>query len=588
MISLKLADIFTNLAEIKKIDPSKKETVLSLIRGARTLRDDLGKIEKIIKGETPDTLDGIDEYCYGLVTEYLERGSIREYEQFSNNYSEDLIRLIRVTGLGKRRLFSIYDAFDIKDMEGLLEVFKDRKVREILGKSDLEKDILNSLFTERIQRSVEYFTGLTGRDPRWAAQFYADIMIGSLKKIREIKRIEYTGAVRRKKSLINDIDILVVPSFNDLEYNPDMSLQLLEKIARQPFIKKLKSVKSTKNDISACYSTVYEVDIEIIIVSKKTQAWYLFKTTGSKKHITQMEVFARENKGVELDNLSRKDMKSEEAIYRILDLQYIPPELREGRDEIMLSSRDKLPDLIEMSDIKGDLHIHSDWSDGLIKYSDIVETAKKLDYEYIAISDHSPSNYYGNGLDAGKLLKKMGFVWEQKKKNNGIQIFMGAEIDIKKPDLFDYSPGIIKKLDIAIGSLHSSFINSSEENTASVVSALKKDFFDFIAHPTGEIFGDRAPIFIDMDRVIAATAENKKALEINSYYMRLDLDEDNARKAAMAGAKLAINSDSHRPGNMEMVRLGVDVARRAGLESKDILNTMTASQLREWRENRLR
>ncbi len=241
-----------------------------------------------------------------------------------------------------------------------------------------------------------------------------------------------------------------------------------------------------------------------------------------------------------------------------------------------------------MNDIRGDFHIHSKWSDGLIEYSGIIDSAKKQNYEYIALSDHSVSNYYGNGLDIDRLLAKMSFMKELRKKYDGIDILMGGEIDIRKAGVFDYPPEIIRKLDIAIASLHSSFTNSVEENTDRAVSALEKDYFDLLAHPTGKVFGNRAPLFIDIDRIIEASAKYGKALEINSYYMRMDLDEDNARKAKEAGSMLAVNTDTHRPGNMEMMQLGVDLARRAGLEAKDIINTMTAGELRSWRKNRVR
>jgi DNA polymerase (family 10) len=221
-----------------------------------------------------------------------------------------------------------------------------------------------------------------------------------------------------------------------------------------------------------------------------------------------------------------------------------------------------------------------------MEFSQILDTAREMDYQYIAISDHSISNHYGNGLDTARLLKKMEFIEDLRKKYSDMNILMGAEIDIKKPDIFDYDPEVIKKLDIAIASLHSSFANSAEQNTSRAESALRKDYFDLIAHPTGVVFGNRAPISIDMDRLIEAAAENKKALEINSYYMRLDLNEYYSRKAASAGVKLAINTDSHRRSNLEMVQLGVDVARRAGLESGDIINTMSLDELQNWRRKK--
>ena len=233
-----------------------------------------------------------------------------------------------------------------------------------------------------------------------------------------------------------------------------------------------------------------------------------------------------------------------------------------------------MPPLLTMEDIKGDLHIHSRWSDGIISLGDMIERVKKFKYEYIAITDHTESNYYGRGLDIEKLQKKINYINKLKSRFKDFRILMGSEIDIKGVGKFDYPENIIKKMDIAIGSMHSSFLNTRAENTARVISAVENKYIDFIAHPTGVVFGNRAPYSIDIDRLISAAAKNNKALEINSYFLRMDLNEQNVRKAREMGVKVVINTDAHRPNNMDMIRLGVDIARRAGLQKKDVLNTL--------------
>lgn len=588
MISLKLANILINIAEVKKSYPGSKEDILSLMNAARTLRDDPAIIDRIIKGNGHGDLDGIDRHCYSLIEEYLEKGRIEEYERFASSYSEDLIKFIRITGLGRKRIFGIYDYFDIKDIDDLNNIFKEKTDKDIIKSSGPKKDLLTPLFIERIQWSLRYYEGLAGKTPRWPAEFFANKMVISLENLKEVKKAQLTGSIRRKKSLIGDIDILILPEFNDGVYDFEKSINLLKDIGKLPFIKKLISIKKERNNISAVYGTIYEIDTEIIIAGDRTWSWQLFTTTGSRKHLFKLKEYAKANKIQDLEGYACAGLDSDEDIYRILGLDYIPIELRQGRDEIELSSKNRLPYLVRMDDIKGDLHIHSKWSDGLMDYSGIIDSAKKQNYEYIAISDHSVSNYYGNGLDTDRLLEKMSFMKELRKKYGGIDILMGGEIDIGKPGVFDYPPEVIRKLDIAIAALHSSFTSSALQNTARAVSALEKDYFDLLAHPTGCMFGNRAPIFIDIDRIIEASVKYGKALEINSYYMRTDLGEEDTRKAKEAGSMLAVNTDSHRPGNMEMVQLGVDLARRAGLEAKDIINTMTAEELRSWRKDRKR
>ena len=604
MINLNLANILTNIAEMKKSQPDNKPEVLSLMRATRTLRDNPEVVDKIFKGVEVEELTGIDDYCHGLIREYFEKGTISEYEQSISKYSEDLVKFIRMTGLGRKRIFKIYDHFGIGGFEDLKDVFmKGNGKKWTTFKSltkGLESDTINQLFFDRIQRSLEYYISLEDKNPRWPVEFYARAILKNLNRMRDIEKTEIVGSIRRKKALISDIDILVLPGFNSISYDFEKSRKLLEDIEKLPVIEGLMSINRKKNDISAVYSTIYEVDIEIIIAGAVSWTWQLFKTTGSKMHLEALEEYAKKNnllpeilgdycgqangendKGSLVHNAS-----SEEDIYKALGLSYIVPELRQGRDEIELSSQGRLPDLIETGDIKGDLHIHSEWSDGLIDYKDMIRIAQERGYEYIAITDHSSSNFYGNGLSTERLIQKMEFMKVLRNKFKNINILMGAEIDIKKADRFDYPPELIKKLDIAIASLHSSFTNSGRENTSRAVSALKKDYFDFLAHPTGFVFGNRAPIFIDIDRVIETCFKYGKALEINSYYMRMDLDEQNIRKAKDAGVKLVINTDSHRPGNMDMMELGIDIARRVGLEAKDILNTSSIDELVLWRNAR--
>ncbi len=604
MINLNLANILTNIAEVKKSQPDNKPEVLSLMKAARTLRDNPEVVERIFKGSGPEDLVGIDDYCYGLIREYFEKGNISEYEKFVSQYSEDLVKFIRVTGLGRKRIFKIYDHFGIGDFEDLKDVFMAGEGKKWTTfkkvSKGLKSDTINQLFFDRIQRSLKYYISLEGKNPRWPVEFYTETILKHLNGMDGIEKTEIVGSIRRKKALISDIDILVLPGFNSRSYDFKRSSKLLEDIGKLPVIKGLISMDLQKNDISAVYSTIYEVDIEIIIAGAASWNWQLFKTTGSKMHFKVLEEYAKKNNlstGIlrdQYDLANNEDDKgplvynasSEEDIYNALGLSYIVPELRQGRDEIELSRQGRLPDLIETGDIKGDLHIHSEWSDGLIDYKDMVRIAQEKGYEYIAISDHSISNFYGNGLSKERLIQKMKFMKNLRKKYKGINILMGAEVDIRKAGRFDYPPELIKKLDIAIASLHSSFTNSSMENTSRAVSALEKDYFDFLAHPTGFVFGNRAPISIDIDRLIETCSRYGKALEINSYYMRMDLNEQNVRKAKDAGVKIVINTDSHRAGNMDMMELGVDIARRAGLEAEDIINTSSLDELVLWKNGR--
>ncbi len=336
MISLKLADILTNIAEVKKSDPGGKEDVLSLMNAARTLRDDPVIMDRVIKGEEPGKLNGIDRYCYSLIKEYLKKGRIEEYDRLAISYSEDLIKFIRITGLGRKRILSIYDYFGIKDIEGLKCIFKGDSDKDIIKSTGLRKDLLTPLFAKRIRWSLEYYEGLAGKTPRWPAEFFANKMAISLEKLKEIKKAQITGSIRRKESLIGDIDILVLPEFNNGIYDFEKSTRLLKNIEKLPFIKKLISIKKEKNDISAIYGTIYEINTEIIIAGDRTWSWQLFKTTGSRKHLFKLKEHAKANSIPYPDRAVSTCPDTEEDIYRSLIIDKIAVELWQGRDEIEL------------------------------------------------------------------------------------------------------------------------------------------------------------------------------------------------------------------------------------------------------------
>ena len=608
MINLKLANIFMDIAEIKKSGSTGKELSSNLIIAARTLRDNPESIEKTYPGGQIKKLPGMEGPAYELLTEYMETGTIRLYEELKSKYDESLIGLIRISGFEKKRMFKIYEALDIKNIEDLKGKLTSRdignRIYNIMAEAGLSESKDSMFYIKRLKFSLDYIESSKGLYPRWQVELFLDEIKMSLYKIKDIEKVIAAGSLRRKKLLVRDIDILILPHFNNRFFDSSKSLKLLEEIRSLNFIKGFKESDIRPESISGRFGTVFETEVEFIISSHNNWAGDLLYTTGSKGHIKKLEEIAIKKGFAEngrIKNINLKDIIGtkaknslpeeeavclEEYIYSRLGLQYIPPELRENQGEIELAKKHLLPVLLKMEDIRGDLHIHSKWSDGILSLDDMIERIKKFNYEYMAITDHSTSNYYGRGLDDKRVYEKISYIGKLKSKFKDFRILMGSEIDIREVGKFDYPESIIKKMDIAIGSMHSSFLNTEAENTARVVSAAKNKYIDFIAHPTGVVFGSRAPYFIDIERLIAAAAENNKALEINSYYLRTDLNEQNARQASKMGVKLVINTDSHRPNNMDMIRLGVDIARRAGLGKKDVLNALSLKELEAWKKQR--
>ncbi len=598
MINLKLATILTTIAEISKFDSATDKSVLNLSKAARTIRDFEGDVSELYNNGTLKNLQGIDDYALKLIDEYFKKGSIKILEACKKKYSEELLKIVRISGIGTKNAFSIYEELNVKDLKDLKSLLSGKN--EIISIGHTKN--ININFLKRIAYAVQYFEDTNLRSPRWYALNISKKILSLLQSFQDIESIELVGSFRRKKSIINDLDILVLPYFNKDHLDISRSRELLEKISRLPFIKKVASKDIRKENISYVFRTSFEIDVEIIITSKPMWASDLLTSTGSKKHIRQLMDIAgskdllKDCKHIfdaSINHSNGKRMLGAEEVYtqevhfyRKMGMQYIPPELREGNNEIDLATANSLPDLIRLSDIKGDLHVHSSWSDGIISLRKLIEKVKEKGYEYIALTDHSVSNKYGNGLSEEKIRRKFKYINALKCKVDCPMFLMGSEVEIRKSIETEYGDEILRELDIAIASMHTGFSNSKDENTRRIQDALKNKYIDFIAHPTGSVFGSRAPYFLDLDQIIMTAAKFNKALEINSYFLRLDLNEENARKTKDAGVLITINSDTHRLNNLDMISLGVDIARRAGLEKKDVLNTKSFTDLMKWKKER--
>jgi len=599
--NLKLATTLANLAEIYKQKSKGTRSAIDLNVAARTVRDYPGNIFDAYNRGFIINLPGIDEMSYGLIKEFFETGRIKLYDEIRAQYPDELIKFIRISGLGKKRIFKLYELLDSKSMSDLREKVHENGIYKlILENTALDDEPVNEIQIKRLIDSVDYYYSIEGLTPRGFLDFFIEDILNEFGGIKEVKRAVYTGSIRRKKSFIRDIDILLLPEFNKDKYDRGKSELLLKKLCNLSFVNELTSINPGPDNISGRFRTTFGLDMEIIITCSRSWSFDLFHTTGSKEHIKRVEEIAKQ-KGFLNGNslLSDSFLKkpgscktdttvleddSDEVVYKMLDLQYIPPELRENNNEIELALNRNLPELVKLEDIKGDLHVHSSWSDGLIELDGMIAKAEALGYEYLAISDHSISNIYGMGLNEEKIIEKFKYVEYLKSKIKVLSILMGGEVDIKSMGKLDYDEYILKKMDIVLSSMHSNYTNSLEENTSRVIGAIENSNVNIIAHPTGVVFGARAPYLLDMNRIIEKAATYGKALEINSYFVRLDLDENYSRKVKASGGKIAINTDSHRLNNLDMIKLGVDVARRAGLEKEDVVNTMSLEDLMSWKQ----
>jgi DNA polymerase (family 10) len=503
------------------------------------------------KGRVKD-IPGVGDAVAGKIGEILETGTCTYYERLSKEVSPGLLDMLAIPGLGHKSVKLIYDHLGIDNIDKLLEAGEQGKIRNIPGLGvRSEKNIIKGI--EQIkQRSNKTRLGI--------ALPLAREFLDYLLEFPQVTNANITGSVRRGKALVSDIDILLAS--NTPEAIPDI-------VKAFPGIRQIDQVEPD------CIKgrLIGEVEFETIIVPPSDYYHSLVWTTGSKEH--RKSIFAS------VDRQDFKDLNSEAEVYARLGMDLIAPELRENLGEIEAAADGTLPELLDISDIKGDFHVHSNWSDGSERIQDLAAAARSLGYEYITITDHSKSLAISGGLSEERL-QAQGKVIDAinaDSDSEDFHILKGTEVDILKTGELDFPDSVLDELDIVIASVHSNFKLEAEQQTERIIEAAKNENVDIIGHLTGRLLNRRSGYALDVDKVIEACARYNTALEINSHPDRLDIDDNIARKARKYGVKVAINSDAHHKKDLGLMSYGVTTARRGWLGAKDVLNTMSGDEL---------
>ncbi|MCX5713113.1 MAG: DNA polymerase/3'-5' exonuclease PolX, partial [Candidatus Omnitrophica bacterium] len=399
----------------------------------------------------------------------------------------------------------------------------------------------------------------------------ADDFSAALSAMKEVKKLSFAGSLRRQKETVRDIDILIYSQ------NPS---KVMHQFTHLPMVEQALASGATK----ASVRTKQDVQVDCRVVEAKSFGAALVYFTGSKDFNIKLRQMAI-RKGLKINEYGvfKNNRficgRTEEEVFKTLGLSYIDPELRENRGEIELASRNKLPKLINIEDIKGDLHAHSKWSDGVNSIEDMALAAKKKGYEYIAITDHSQRLKIANGLSIADLKKKRSEIDKINAKLKGITVLFGTEVDIDSQGRIDYPDKVLKGFDIVVAAIHTGFKQPSAQLTKRIVNACKNKYVHIIAHPTGRLWGMRDAYGLDLEEVFRAARDTKTHLEINSFPNRLDLNDTNCHRANQLGVKFAINTDSHESTQLGAIRYGLSVARRAGLTKKSVINTYGLNDL---------
>jgi len=400
--------------------------------------------------------------------------------------------------------------------------------------------------------------------------------LGEMKKWSEIKQISPAGSLRRKKETIGDIDILCT-----VEKGKEKAV--IDKFVHLPYVK----TKLAAGDTKATIISDEGIQVDVRVLEPNCYGAALQYFTGSKEHnIALRELANKRNLTISeygVFKIGKKDKpiagRTEEEIYHLLGLQFIPPELRENLGEIGAARIGKIPNLVEEKDILGDLHVHSNYSDGNASIEQIAEHAKTKGWKWIVIADHSQSLKVAGGVSVKDVYRKIEEIKKLNLKDKSLRILSGMEVDIHNDGSLDYDDELLSKLDVVIAAIHTGFKQSEKQLTERILKAMDNEYVHMIAHPTGRLIGKREPYSIDMERILLMAEKTHTAIEINAFPERLDLYDIYSKKAKEMGIMLGIGTDAHAVEQLDYINLGVAVARRGWLEKKDILNTFSVDEL---------
>ena len=560
-----VADVLYQIAELLDLKGEIFFKTRAYRMAAQTIEVLDEDIEDVVKEDRLKEIPGIGDAISKKIKELVETGKLEYFEELKKEIPEGLLKMLNISGLGPKKVAAMYNKLGVKTIEQLKKACLDGKVRDLEGFGEL---------TERnILRSLQLMEKTSGRVLLNVAYEDGNRYLDYLRKNKKIKRLSLAGSLRRRKETIGDLDILA---------SSDKPNEIMEYFVKYEDVNRILMQGSTKSSI--ILNDQLQVDLRV--VEDKSFGAALQYFTGSKEHNVKMRSLAIK-KGYKLNEygLFKKDTekyivgKNEEEIYKKLGLSYIEPELRENRGEIEVAAKNKLPKLVEFSDIKGDLHVHSNMSDGDKTIEDMALSAKKMGYQYVGIADHSQSLKIARGLSEERVVKKLKEIEKLNKKFNNFRILCGTECDIKSDGTLDYSDKVLKMFDYVILGIHTAFRMDQKQATERIIKGMANENAHILAHPTCRILMRREPFELDMEKIFEAARDSNTYLEINSFPDRLDLNDLYAKQAKERGVKFSINTDAHNINHLKFMQYGTSTARRGWLEKQDILNTRSIKEI---------
>jgi DNA polymerase (family 10) len=513
-------------------------------------------------------IQGIGKGMQANLVMLFKDGHIEAHAELLKKYSPSMLELLKIQGLGPKTIALIWSAYQVSDLEGVEKLAREGKIRTLPRMGEKHE--------AKLLKAIEDYRRIAGRFLLDVAEGLADKLVEYLLAVPGVEKVTPAGSLRRGRETVGDLDILVTgKGCIEAESRQKITEHLLS------FPGLMDIIAQGDNKVSFRHRNGMQVDVRLLPPESFGAAMQYF--TGSKAHNVALRQRALKM-GFTLNeySLSRVEdekpvaRKTEEEIYAKLKLDYIPPELRENLGEIEAAATHTLPELIELSDIRGDVHMHTVETDGRNTIEEMAEAARERGYEYMAITDHSKNLAFANGLTDERALAHIEKIRAIGKKMKGIRVLAGIEVDILGDGSLDLSDSVLEQMDIVIASVHSLFNQDRATMTERLLKAISNPNTSLLGHPTGRQLLRRDAYPFDLDAVLKAAAKYRVAMELNSYPERLDLNDVHLRLAKQHGVKIVINTDSHHTSHMEKLHYGVTQARRAWLAKDDVLNTLPA------------
>jgi DNA polymerase (family X) len=572
MKNKQLRDIFEQMADIMEILAEDRFRVNTYRKVARVISDSAKDVAALAAAGELQELSGVGKSSAEKINEFVHGGVIKAHQELLAKIPPGLLDMLKIPGFGPKGVAAVWKKLKVETLADLQRVIDDKSLEELPG--------FGAKKAEGIARGIQFIESAGGRILLAHALALADLIVGQLRLLDSLEEVEVAGSLRRGCETIGDIDILVQAKDGK---------EIIESFTRLPGVQRVLGAGETKASIQFAEPElcpdVVQVDLRIVPAESFGAAWQYF--TGSKYHNVKLREIAGQKK-YKLNEYGlfkgEKSIagKTEQEIYKKLGLQYIAPTLREDRGEIELAQKNKLPMIVELKDIQGDLHMHSPASDGRSEIEELVQAAKQLGYTYIAISDHSQSSVIANGLDVKRLQVSIKKIRALNESLQNFTIMISSEVDILLEGSLDYPDEVLAELDFVIASVHSGLQGSKERSTMRILKAMENPYVNCIGHPTGRMIHVREPMDLDMDAILQQAVETGTAMEVSASPLRLDLNDIHCRQAVEAGVKLLINTDAHDIHGLHLMRYGVATAQRGWATKSDVLNTQPVSAITKW------